>query len=187
MTSSHPQDQEVEAWIKETADYHPSGAMTSGYGDAVNDEDWSVWKRLEALCRAMDESYHITYISTYVSFAPGDVQRIRLPAEVLEQRSGNCIELVLLYAAAVEALNLEPSLVLVPGHAYVAVRTDRENDIYYFIETTLIGGTSFSKAVDYGAEEFYEDQPHIEAREENYGWVDILKARNQGILPMSWK
>lgn len=182
-----PQDPEVEALIREAADYHPLGVMSSGYGDVINDEDWSLWDRLEALWRAMDESYHITYISTYVSFAPGDVQRIRLPTEVLEQKSGNCIELVLLYASAVEALNLEPAIVILPGHSFLGVRTDRENDIYYFIETTFIGRTDFSSAVDYGADEFREIETYLDAQEESYGWVAIIEARAKGILPIAWK
>jgi hypothetical protein len=39
-----------------------------------------------------------------VDFTSGPVQRIRLQAEVLEQRSGNCIELAIFYAFAAEAL-----------------------------------------------------------------------------------
>ena len=122
-----------------------------------------------------------------MSFAPGSVQRIRLPAEVLEQQSGNCIELALLYASAAEALDLEAAIIGVPGHAFVAVRTDQENANYYFIETTMIGQASFEEAVDRGAQEFEEALPYLEDQAEGYGWVTIWDARENGILPLPWQ
>jgi regulator of sirC expression with transglutaminase-like and TPR domain len=114
------------------------------------------------------------------------VQRIRLPAEVLEQRSGNCIELALLFASAAEAMDLETAIVGIPGHAFMAVRTDQENANYYFIETTLIGRSSFSQAVSYGNQEFEEALPHMDAGEDYYNWLPVWDARDQGILPLPW-
>ena len=159
--------------------------MTAAY-KAENDEGGSVWDRMEAIWKAEDEYYDLTYINTWVSYAAGDVQRIRLPADVLKEKSGNCIELALLYASAAEALDLESAIVLVPGHAYVAVRTDNINANYYFIETTLIGFTDFSTAVDEGLKNFEEAYPHIEAHEMPYGWITIASAREEGILPIPW-
>jgi hypothetical protein len=125
-------------------------------------------------------------VSTWVSFAPGDVQRVRLPAEVLDQQGGNCIELALLYASAAEALDLEAALILIPGHAFVGVRTDQENANYYFVETTMIGHASFSEAVDTAGGEFDEALPHIDAGETSYGWIKIWDERKDGILPLPW-
>lgn len=181
-----PNDPSVEELIRTAADYTSSGSMWSGYGDQLNDEDWEVWERLEAIWKAEDEDYHLTYISTHVSFAPGSVQRIRLPAEVLEQRSGNCIETTLLFASAAEALDLEAAIIGIPGHSFVGVRLDQENDIYYFIETTVIGKASFQEAVDLGKEEFDEALPHLDAEESEYGWLSVWDAREKGILPLPW-
>jgi len=83
-----PNDPAVEELIRTAADYGPSGIMWAGYGDHVDDDDGGVWERLEAIWDAEDDYYDLTYINTWVSFAPGSVQRIRLPVEVLEQRSG---------------------------------------------------------------------------------------------------
>jgi hypothetical protein len=184
---STPNDPAVEALIRQAAEYTSSGIMWSGYGSNVNDEGGGVWDRLQAIWQAEEKDYDLTYISTWVSFAPGSVQRIRLPAEVLEQRSGNCIELALLYAAAAEALDLEAAIVGVPGHAFVGVRIDQENADYYFIETTLIGRASFEEAVNRGSEEFQDALPHLEAKESGYGWVTIWDARQKGILPLPWR
>jgi transglutaminase-like putative cysteine protease len=182
-----PNDPAVEELIRAAADYTESGIMWSGYGDQPNDEGGGVWDRLQAIWQAEEQNYNLTYVNTWVSFAPGSVQRIRLPAEVLEQRSGNCIELAMLYAAAAEALDLEAAIVIIPGHAYMGVRTDQENANYYFIETTMIGRASFSEAVDRASEEFQEALPHMDAEEESYGWIKIWDARQKGILPLPWK
>jgi len=179
-----PNDPAVEELNRVAADYTSSGIMWSGYGGHVDDDDGGVWERLEAIWESEDNYYDITYINTWVSFAPGSVQRIRLPDEVLEQQSGNCIELALLYASAAEALDLEAAIIGVPGHAFVAVRTDQENANYYFIETTMIGQTSFEEAVDRGGQEFEDALPHLENQEEGYGWVKIWDAREHGILPL---
>ena len=182
-----PNDPAVEELIRTAADYGPSGSMWAGYGEHVDDDDGGVWERLEAIWDAEDNYYDLTYINTWVSFAPGSVQRIRLPAEVLEQRSGNCIELAILFASAAEALDLEAAIILVPGHAYVAVRTDQVNANYYFVETTMIGQATFAEAVDRGAQEFAEALPDLDDQAEGYGWVKIWDARAKGILPLPWQ
>lgn len=112
---------------------------------------------------------------------------MRLPFEVLEQSGGNCIELTNLFASAVEALDLQCCIVLIPGHAYLAVRMDEENANYYFIETTLIGQADFDTAVKVGSSNWNDDGPKIDAGEEGYGWVNIGDARKEGILPVPWR
>ena len=181
-----PHDPAVEELIRNAAEYTDSGMMWAGYGNHIDDDDGGVWDRLQAIWQA-EQDYDLAYINTWVSFAPGSVQRIRLPAEVLDQRSGNCIELAILYASAAEALDLEAAIILVPGHAYVGIRTDQHNAIYYFIETTMIGDTDFSTAVDSAKRLFDETLPHLEAGDAGYGWVNIWDARQNGILPLQWK
>ncbi|NMB93627.1 MAG: hypothetical protein GYA26_05335 [Flexilinea flocculi] len=127
------------------------------------------------------------YVSTMLAFSPGTVQRMRTPYEVLQQSSGNCIELAALYASAAEALDLEAAIIFIPGHAYLAVRTDQENAMYYFIETTLIGRTDFSEALTKGEANWDEDRPYVDDGESGYDWVNIYEAREKGILPMPWR
>ncbi len=182
-----PTDPAVEELIRVAADYNPDGIMTNGYAGIANDESGSVWRRLKAIWDAEAKIYQLTYISTMVTFAPGSVQRMRLPVEVLEQKSGNCVELVALYASAVEALSLEPAIIRIPGHAFLAVRMDDQNAQYYVIETTMIGRSSFEDAMDVGKREFNETMPHLEAQEDGYAWVTIPSARQKGILPIPWR
>ena len=181
-----PTDPAVEELLRAAADYTSSGMMWSGYGGEEDDESGAVWERLEAIWEAEDNHYDLTYISTMVAFGPNTVQRMRLPAEVLEQASGNCVELTTLYASAAEAIGLESAIVRIPGHAFVAIRTDQNNANYYFIETTLIGRTNFSDAVDAGLDAWNDASPNLDAGEEGYVWVTIQTAREKGILPIPW-
>ena len=181
-----PNDPAVEELIRRAADHTSSGIITSGYGGVLNDEKGTVWDRLQAIWKAQEE-YDLIYVSTMVAFTEEYNQRIRTPYDVLEQKSGNCKETSLLYASAAEALGLESALVLIPGHAYIAVRLDQTNAQYYFIETTLIGRASFERAVAKGRENWEEDRPHIDAGDFDYNWVNIHEARAMGILPMPWR
>lgn len=182
-----PTDPEVEALIRAAADYIEGGIMWSGYGDHVDDDDGGVWDRLEAIWDAEKNVYALTYVSTMLTFGPNSVQRMRLPAEVLDQHAGNCIELVTLYASAAEAMSLETAIIRIPGHAYLAVRTDQVNANYYFVETTMIGQSSFAEAIDVGNRSWEDTLPHLEAGDEGYAWVKVRESWEKGILPIPWK
>jgi transglutaminase-like putative cysteine protease len=159
--------------------------MISGYQSTL-DADNSVYQRLDDIWQAETHDFSMTYISTPVSFAPGDTQAIRLPSEALSSSSGNCIELALLYASAVEAMGMEPVIVIVPGHAYLGVRVDSTSNSYYFVETTMIGQATFDDAVTEGGNEWDEAMPHENNNDEGYGWVEVAQARSDGILPIPW-
>ncbi|HEX7496591.1 MAG TPA: hypothetical protein VF349_08155, partial [Candidatus Limnocylindrales bacterium] len=111
-----PTDPSVNTLIRTAANYDPNKIMTSGY-DSEQDGNGTVWQRLSDIWQAETNDYSLTYISTPITFASGQSQRIRLPGEVLDQSSGNCIELTLLYAAAAEYLGMQAALVIIPGHA----------------------------------------------------------------------
>jgi hypothetical protein len=180
-----PTDPSVEALIRQAANHTSNGVMMGGYDGDSLDSKGLVWDRLSALWAA-ENDYKLTYVNTTVSFVAGTFQRIRLPYEVLNQQSGNCIETTGLFASAVEALQMEPVIILIPGHAFVAVRMDGTNDKYYMIETTLIGRATFDEAVSTGLQEFNDARPHLVASEDDYAWVDIAEARTQGINPLPW-
>jgi hypothetical protein len=180
-----PTDPGVEDLIRTASNYDPTGAMTSGY-DSAGDANDTVYQRMSDVWKAETNDYRLTYISTTISFAAGQAQRIRLPAEVLSQASGNCIELTLLYAAVAEALGLDAALILVPGHAYVGISVDNSDQSYYFIETTMIGQATFDQAVTFGLSEWQDAAPHVANGETDYGWVDVPTARQDGIVPIPW-
>ena len=181
-----PTDPSVNALIRAAANYDPRKIMTSGY-DSAQDSNGTVWQRLSDIWQSETNDYNLTYISTPITFASGQSQRIRLPGEVLDQSSGNCIELTLLYAAAAEYLGMQAALVIIPGHAYVAISVDDTGDSYYFIETTMIGAAPFDQSTTKGLSEWKEAQPHVAAGDTDYAWVDVASARKSGIVPIPWR
>jgi hypothetical protein len=79
------------------------------------------------------------------------VQRTRLPAEVLASTNAQCLEGTLLFATLMEAVGLQPIIILVPGHAFVGWHTvpkDGTKGEPLFVETTMIAGATFAQAVE---------------------------------------
>lgn len=179
-----PLDPGVEALDRAAANYNPNHIMTGGY-DSTDDTSGTVRERLSDVWQAETTDYNLTYISTTDSFA-ADSQRIRLPAEVLDQSSGNCIELTLLYASIAEAMGMQPVLILLPTHAFVAIRVDNTSDSYYFIETTMIGQATFHDATTEALSEWSDAQASVLAGDPGYGWVDVATERAKGITPIPW-
>lgn len=67
----------------------------------------------------------IRYKSTPVSVLEG-YQRVRLPREVLKEKGGNCIDLAVTFASALEAMNLLPVIFLMRSHAFPGVLVPKE-------------------------------------------------------------
>lgn len=53
----------------------------------------------------------------------------------------------------------------------MAARTDQKNAGYSFIETTMIGDSTFDQALTRALQEFDEALPHLDAKEVGHGWV----------------
>jgi len=109
-------------------------------------------------------------------------QNVRYPAESLSSQSANCIDGSILFAAAWEALGMEPLLGVSfqAGHAIVAVRCwSGESDCFIPVETTMVGGSaSFSEAWRGGVNTWraWSTEKHLQA-------VDIKQARTVGLTP----
>ena len=105
-------------------------------------------------------------------------ERVRYPRESLHANSANCIDGALLYASLFENLDMEPIVLLVPGHAYVGVRLTRTSTRYLYIETSLTGRTSFDAAV--GAAQ----KSLARVARSDMTFIRIAEARQAGIYPM---
>lgn len=62
----------------------------------------------------------ITYANPPASFETGG-QKIRFPDQIVENRLGTCLDLAALYAGCLEQAGLQPLVVVLNGHAFVAV------------------------------------------------------------------
>lgn len=77
-------------------------------------------KSMAAAAYAAIQQKNITYAEPPASFeALG--QRIRLADAVLDQHLGTCMDMTLLYAACLEAMGLNPVMVMMKGHIFAGV------------------------------------------------------------------
>ena len=87
--------------------------------DGYQSGDQERVKNMAAAAYAAIQQKNITYASTASFEACG--QRVRLADAVLEQHFGNCMDLTLLYTACLEAMDLNPFMVVVEGHIFAGV------------------------------------------------------------------
>ncbi|MBV9228404.1 MAG: hypothetical protein JOZ18_03750 [Chloroflexi bacterium] len=100
----------------------PSGMI--GYKTATPQQ---VIDQVDAIYDTLRLDYHIQYVQASVPYSSSNsndsqaTENIKLPAEVLAQHSGMCVELTALLAAAAERIGLHTSIVIIPGHAFLGV------------------------------------------------------------------
>ncbi len=88
--------------------------------DAYQSKDVNrVLKQVAAVYNALQEQ-RITYVVHPASFETMG-QRVRLCDTVITQKLGTCLDLSLLYASCIEAIGLNPILVLQKGHIFAGV------------------------------------------------------------------
>ena len=190
-----PNDPALDELLRVAADYAPGRQMLPGYSDAL-DSDYQAWNIMKAIYDAVSDHYEVTYVATGLPFVTREekeegfwLQRLKMPYEVLESRSGMCAELSLLFASAFEKMNLRPILVRIPGHMYVGIPISEDSSSYYFLESTMVGQRSFEEAVQYANRSFMEyDLPYLDQdRLDVYQWIDVKEAREEGIWPLPWR
>lgn len=84
-----------------------------------------VLKQIAAIYGALQQE-NITYCAPPASFEK-DGQKIRLCSAIKEQKLGTCLDLSLLYASCLEAIGLNPMIIVVKGHAFVASWLENES------------------------------------------------------------
>jgi hypothetical protein len=68
-------------------------------------------------------------------------QHVRLIDESINNAQANCVDGSVLFASLLRKVGIEPYLVLIPGHCYVAFQVDRQGTEIAALETTLIGAS----------------------------------------------
>jgi hypothetical protein len=133
----------VMSFLRTVADHHPDGRLV-GYQVGAD----RVLPQVEALFAAL-KAAGLTYVNSVIAFSPEEgtaTQRVRLPRESLADRVANCIDGTVLTASLLEAMSLNPAIVVVPGHAFVAWETWDGSDEWRYLETTMIASASFAEA-----------------------------------------
>lgn len=174
-----PHDAAVERLLGRAKEFMP-GRRLPGYESAnIAVQERSTYIQARAIYRALQEK-GISYVKSSMTLGSHEdiSERVRMPAESLDHTGANCIDGAVMYAAMFENLGMQPSIVLVPGHAYVGVRVAQGASRYLYIETSLTGRTSFEGAVQ-AATRSLAKFPAAQRIT-----VDIRQARLDGIFPM---
>ena len=82
-----------------------------------------VKQQMGAIYAALQEQ-NIAYTMPPASFE--EAQRIRMPDTVLEGKQGTCLDLAVLYCSCLEAVGLNPMIVIIQGHAFAGCWLENE-------------------------------------------------------------
>jgi hypothetical protein len=175
-----PHDPRVELLLSKAKEFMP-GRRLPGYEEwkAAEQQEKSTLLQVEAIYRALQEA-GISYVKSSLTFGRNTSvsERIRMPRESLRQSAANCIDGVVMFASLFENLAMEPTVVLVPGHAYVGVKLARGSGKYLYLDTALTGRANFEVAVQ-AAE---KGMARFESGEITH--IRVAEARRVGIFPM---
>ncbi|MGE0406474.1 MAG: hypothetical protein AB7O65_09250 [Candidatus Korobacteraceae bacterium] len=175
-----PHDPRVEQFLAEAKEFAPQRRLP-GY------ETWksssaqvsSTYEQARAIYQAM-QARGLSYVKSSMTLGNNKYvsERIRFPGESLEHVSANCIDAVVAYAAVFENLGMDSAVVLVPGHAYIALREAEGADDYLYIDVALTGRVSFETAVLSASQGLRKHGPQRTTH------ISVASARQQGIFPM---
>lgn len=182
-----PKADEIQELLAIAKEYHPDRTLEGYQCVDCTDEEWVIYTALQikAIYDALQDYYGVSYVNVPIAFGKDKVQRINLPKESLYLASTNCIDGAVLFASAIEALDMYPFIVMIPGHAFVAWCTNEECTYVNALETTMVGSASFEEAWEYGNQEL---QQYWDALQDDDPWngiiIDVKAMHDKGILPM---
>ncbi len=124
-----------------------NGDMESfpGYQESGYDNYVTTYLQAAGLMRALYDM-GVRYNMDAFSIS-GSNQHILYPNDVIEQKSGLCIETSLVVASALKSANMHAFLLFPPGHAQVAVETWDGSGEYFLIETTALEQSSNNDSI----------------------------------------
>jgi hypothetical protein len=154
-----PDDPAITTLLDQAADNlpdqpSPTPANMIGYRTATPQQ---VADQVDAIYDTMRLDYHMRYMQTSVPYSgAGDpspsTEQIKLPAEILQQRSGMCVELTTLLASAVESIGLHSEIIIIPGHAFLGVASNANNTHFEYWDavdmSNNVAGDSANVAAD---------------------------------------
>lgn len=162
-------------------------------------EDPNRVKNMAAAAYAAIQQKNITYAEPPSSFETFG-QRIRLADAVLEQHLGTCMDMTLLYVACLEAMGLNPIMVMMKGHIFAGVWLVEES----FSDMIMDDPSQLEKRMSKGIHEVvvvectamcagksrsFDDAVTLAERNvSNYDSfafvIDVKRARSMGIRPL---
>lgn len=205
----------VQAILKEALDTRVVTAFTGyqeGTDESVMQQAYAVWRVLRA------RGIHYSDIARVSAAQPDAVlsQHVRFLDECIENKQANCVDGTVMFASVLRKIGLNPHIVCMPTHAYLAVDADAAGTRTFAIETTAIGQTAkgefegaaklketlakqpgfdeaswsnFSAALKTGTERLIEDRPkllHEVEASPEYCVISVSAARDAGVRPIPY-
>ncbi len=182
-----PNQPDIIRFLRTIGEFHPENSLGGYQGNELEDKEFKSGKhavtlQVKAIFDAL-KATNLIYVNSTISYNPirniFGGQRVRLPKETLNEQQANCLDGAFLYASLLEACSLNPAIVLITGHAFVAWETWQGTDEWRFLETTMINKYRFEEACKIGD---MTAQKHYE--EESLTILPINKLRAMGVMPM---
>lgn len=140
-------------------------------------------------------------------------QHVRLFDEALSARQANCVDGTAMFAAVLRKIGIEPYLVLMPGHMFLAFDLDADGNEAFGLETTMMGASvpadarrsdmmpdelvrqfrgrasfaSFAAAVEAGTRQLDEHLDDFEGDDPEFQVISLSDSRQIGILPLAYR
>jgi hypothetical protein len=183
-----PNHPAVHAFMAEVADrLHRTTGSASIQGYQAGPE--RVDEIVEAVFSAM-RARRIRYAEPPASWAD-DGQKVRTPAEVLDERVGTCLDTVLTMAAALEQAGIRPLLWIGGGHAFLgwwreesSLGTIADLDPAAAINQVDLGRIGLVETTALTGSASFAEATRMPAAASAVGVVDVHEARLNGIVPL---
>ncbi len=195
VTPNHPSLAVVLRRAAEILEEWTGDASFNAYQTHSSDR---VRKQMGAIYQSLAEQ-KIIYCNPPASYEKQG-QRVRLGDACLGQKLGTCLDMALLYAACLEAVGINPILVLIHGHAFAGawlvdeMLSDRINDDVSALTKRLAAGINEIALVETTGMNASRNVPfdlackagedHLLKTEEFHYSLDIKRCRLAGIKPL---
>jgi hypothetical protein len=208
VNENHPQIDEI---LREALD---TGIANSFSGYQAEDEE-DVYLQVFAIWNVMQRR-GFKYSS--VTETPGVSQivfsqHVRFVDQSLRTAQANCVDGSVLFASILRKIGLNVSLVLIPGHCYLAFDLDAEGNSLSGLETTMMGVDSlkdydhakgiskkkaeklkndaswdtFSAAIEVGTQDLIDNAENFESDDQpEYMIIPVQPAREMGVMPIAY-
>lgn len=122
----------------------------------------------------------LSYVSSTYTFGnfTQETERIRLPRETLTTNMANCIDTSVAFASAMENMEMDPVIVILPGHAFAGVRLGPQSQDVLYLDLTVLPHGTFREALERANKWMKKAGPA------DVLTVDVAAARMLNIYPM---
>jgi hypothetical protein len=154
---------------------------TKAVGQQVN----AVWTALQR------RGIRYSNIASSTSSDDNRFQHVRFIDETITSSQANCVDGTVVFASILKKIGLNVSIILVPNHAYVAVRDEKNERFLYAIETTMLASGTLAAAIFEASNKGEHALNKIASKledenEQDFVEINIQVAREVGINPIPY-